>query len=69
MVSQKVIPNKILGNEIKQHYKSDNDEDQKEEIEEVHIDMNQNPAFLDLHDSEDSGLPDSACESESSSEC
>uniref|UniRef100_A0A7S3K8Z8 BZIP domain-containing protein n=1 Tax=Euplotes crassus TaxID=5936 RepID=A0A7S3K8Z8_EUPCR len=63
-ISPDQIAKEILANEIKQEYKSD-DEDSLQ----VKINLTQNPAFLNLnHDSDDSGLPDSACESVSSSE-
>ncbi|CAI2363097.1 unnamed protein product [Moneuplotes crassus] len=63
-ISPEKLAKEILGKEIKQDYKSD-DEDSIQ----AKINLSQNPAFLNFHqESEDSGLPDSACESKSSSD-
>jgi len=64
-ISPEEIAKEILANEIKQNYASDNEH---EGCVEKEINMNQNPACLYLNDSEDSGLPDSACESISDSD-
>ncbi len=62
-ISPEEIAKEILGNDIKQVYKED-----VEELPELKFNLNQNPACLYINDSEDSGLPDSACDSKSSSD-
>ena len=64
-ISPEEIAKEILGNEIKQEYKEDC---QDNSFQKVNINLNQNPACLEMNDSEDSGLPDSACESASDSD-
>mmetsp|Transcript_2416 Transcript_2416/g.2841 ORF Transcript_2416/g.2841 Transcript_2416/m.2841 type:complete len:103 (-) Transcript_2416:60-368(-) len=64
-ISPEEVAKEILAYEIKQEYKSDDKEDT---VPKVVRNLNQNPARFEVHDSEDSGLPDSACELASDSD-